>query len=164
MNSRKTAIPDADRTPHARLAEGRAHALVGYQLAQATLVTDEVFQQRVGHTAMDLHRVEYTILAIVDANPGVTARQLARALAVTPPNIAIWLDRLDKRGLTQRERSTRDGRVQHVQLTSPGMTLVARASAALLEGEAAALAGLSSAERAMLVELLHKVALARRTG
>jgi hypothetical protein len=41
---------------------------------------------------------------------------------------------------------------------------VDRSAQQLLEGEAAALASLSAAERAMLVELLHKVALARKRG
>jgi DNA-binding MarR family transcriptional regulator len=106
--------------------------------------------------------VEFTILALVQGNPDVTARQLARALAVTPPNIAIWLDKLESRGLVARERSASDARMQHVRLTSRGKTLVDRSVQSLLEGERDALATLSSAERAMLVELLHKVALARR--
>jgi DNA-binding MarR family transcriptional regulator len=52
--------------------------------------------------------------------------------------------------------------MQHVRLTPRGTALVERSVQALLEGERAALDGLSAAERAMLVELLHKVALSRR--
>lgn len=152
---------DADRTPNARLSEGLAHDLVGYQLALATVVTHQVFDERVGHPE-DLRRVEFTILALVRDNPDVTARQIARALAVTPPNIAIWLDRLESRALVVRTRSTADGRVQHVRVTPAGAALVDRAARALLEGERQALDTLTAAERAMLVELLHKVALARR--
>ena len=106
--------------------------------------------------------MEFTILALVQGNRDVTARQLARALAVTPPNIAIWLDRLESRGLVARERSVSDARMQHVSLTARGTALVDRSVQALLEGERVALDGLSTAERAMLVELLHKVALSRR--
>ena len=119
-----------------------------------------VFQYGVGGDG--LRRVEFTILALVKDNPGVTARQLARALAVTPPNIAIWLDRLESRDLVARVRSTADGRLQHIESTRAGSVLVDRSVRALLEGEAAALSTLSAAERAMLVELLHKVALARK--
>ena len=161
--TRRARPQDADRTPLTRLSEGAAHGLVGYQLAQATITTDQVFDERVRHVA-DLRRVEFTILALVGQNPDVTARQLARALAVTPPNIAIWLDKLEARGLVARTRSTTDARVQHVRLTRDGATLADRAAQALLDGERAALTTLSPAERAMLVELLHKVALARRRG
>jgi DNA-binding MarR family transcriptional regulator len=158
---RKTAIAGEDRTPLARLSEGNAHTIVGYQIAQAAIVTNQVFDERVGQRG-DLRRVEFTILALVHANPDLTARQLARALAVTPPNIAIWLDKLQSRGLVERERSSADARMQHVRLTARGKTLVERSAQALLEGERQALAALSAAERAMLVELLHKVALSRR--
>ena len=157
-------VPAAERTPQTRLSEGPVHGIVGYQLAQAAIVTDQVFHERVGRADGGLRRVEFTILALVQANPGVSARSLARALAVTPPNIAIWIDKLESRGLVERERSDRDGRVQHIHLSRAGTTLVQQCTQRLLEGEQAALATLSAAERAMLIELLHKLALARRRG
>jgi DNA-binding MarR family transcriptional regulator len=159
---RKTPLATEDRTPLTRLHEAGVHAIVGYQIAQAAIVTNQVFDQRVGHQRSGLRRVEFTILALVQGNRDVTARQLARALAVTPPNVAIWLDKLESRGLIERERSVSDARMQHVRLTARGSALVERSVQALLEGEREALDGLSTAERAMLVELLHKVALSRR--
>jgi DNA-binding MarR family transcriptional regulator len=162
MPRHKSPAPTDDRTPLARLHEGSAHGIVGYQMAQAAIVTNQVFDEQVGHQRSGLRRVEFTILALVQGNRDVTARQLARALAVTPPNIAIWLDRLESRGLVTRERSASDARMQHVRLTTRGVALVDRSVQALLEGERIALEALSAAERAMLVELLHKVALSRR--
>ena len=159
--SKAAPVPLQDRTPLARLAEAGVHGIVGYQLAQATIVTDQVFNAQVGQPG-GLHRVEFTILALVQGNPDVTARQLARALAVTPPNIAIWLDRLASRGLVARERSTRDARLQHIRVTRNGASEVNRCVALLLAGEEAVLSTLSPAERAMLLELLHKVAQARQ--
>jgi DNA-binding MarR family transcriptional regulator len=159
---RKSPLATEDRTPLTRLHEGAAHAILGYQIAQAAIVTNQVFDERVGHQRGGLRRVEFTILALVHGNRGVTARQLARALAVTPPNIAIWLDKLESRGLVERERSTSDARMQHVRLTARGAALVERSVQALLDGERESLEALSAAERAMLVELLHKVALSRR--
>ena len=161
MSAHKPPVPKHERTPLAQLSEGGVHSIVGYQLAQAAIVTDQVFDERVGRRGGP-RRVEFTILALVQGNPGVSARQLARALAVTPPNIAVWLDRLESRGLVARQRSTRDARVQHVQLTRAGTALVERTVQSLLEAEQAVLAALSAAERAMLIELLHKVALLRR--
>lgn len=159
--SRLPSPPDADRTPVARLTESPMHGIVGYQIAQAAIVTNQVFETRVAQTT-ELRKVEFTVLALVQGNPGVTARQLARALAVTPPNIAVWLERLAARGLVQRERSAKDARVQHIRCTAAGARLVNAAVQQVQKAEAEALATLSAAERAMLVELLHKVALARR--
>jgi DNA-binding MarR family transcriptional regulator len=161
--SSKPPLPEAERTPLARLSEAAMHGIVGYQIAQAGIITDQVFDEQVARSG-GLRRVEFTILALVQGNPDVSARQLARALAVTPPNIAIWLDRLETRGLVLRTRSTRDARVQHIRLTRAGAALVVRSLQRVREGEQAALSTLSTAERAMLVELLHKVAMSRRRG
>jgi DNA-binding MarR family transcriptional regulator len=159
--TQKPTQPPTDRTPLAKLSEAAIHTIVGYQLAQATIVTDQVFDEHVGRKG-GVRRVEFTILALVKGNPDVTARQLARALAVTPPNIAIWLDKLESRGLVARRRSDSDARVQHIRITRAGSTLVDRSVQQLIDGEEAALSGLSPAERSMLVELLHKVALSRK--
>jgi DNA-binding MarR family transcriptional regulator len=152
-----------DQTPAARLDEGPMRAVVGYQLAQASIVTSQVFMDTVGQPS-DLRPVEYTVLALVVANPGVSARQLARALGVAPPNMAVWLERLQTRKLIDRRRSAADARVQHVKATPGGARLAAECTRQLLQAEAAALAGLSPAERAMLAELLHKAARSRRRG
>ncbi len=154
-------LPPPDRTPQARLAEGTLHGVVGYQLAQATIVTTQVFEAEVGSIS-GLRPVEYTMLALVHANPDVTARQLARGLSVTPPNIAVWLDRLESRGLVVRSRSTADARMQHIRATTAGASLARRSTQRLVDGEAVAMAALSAAERGMLVELLHKVAMTRK--
>jgi DNA-binding MarR family transcriptional regulator len=152
-----------DTTPMARLAEGELHGIAGYQLAQAAIVTTQVFEAEVG-TVSGLRPVEYTVLALVHANPDVTARQLARGLAMTPPNIAVWLDRLESRGLVTRSRSEIDARMQHIRVTPAGADRATQATHRLLDGERAALDTLSPAERAMLIELLHKLAMARKRG
>lgn len=152
--------PEA-RTPLGRLTEARLHRIVGYQLAQATIVTTQVFATKVGEP-FDLRPVEFTILALVDENPDVSAKQLAHALAVTAPNITVWIDRLEGRGLVRRERSETDRRAQHIRATAKGAKLARQAAEILKESEQAAFAALTEGERGILVELLHKVARCRR--
>jgi DNA-binding MarR family transcriptional regulator len=149
-----------DMSAFGQLAEADLHNILGYQLAQATVTTTQVFSRQVGQ-GFELRPVEFTILALVDENPGVSAKQLALALALAPPNITVWIDRLERRGLVQRERSTTDRRAQHIRTTPRGAALAREAVQRIVAGERAALAGLSAAESAMLVELLHKVARAR---
>lgn len=158
--STKPFVP-RDQTPYGRLAEAGLHGILGYQLAQAAIATTRVFTERVGQP-FELRPVEFTILTLVHENPGVSARQLADALAVTPPNITMWIDKLERRGLIERERSTTDRRAQHIRTTRDGAALARQALERVLDGEQAALATLSPAERAMLVELLHKVACCRK--
>jgi len=66
----------------------------------------------------------------------LTARQLSRGLAVTPPSIAPWIERLEGRGLIARTRGERDARVQHIMLTCEGAALTRRSTQRLGVGEA----------------------------
>jgi DNA-binding MarR family transcriptional regulator len=147
-------------TPAGQLAEAGLQQLVGYQLAQAAITTDAVFSAQVG-TALGLRRVEYTILLLIRENPACSSARLARALGVTAPNITMWIDKLVQRGWVQRATSTTDRRANHLRLTPEGAALATDATGRLLAGEAQALAALSSGERAILLELLHKVAALR---
>jgi DNA-binding MarR family transcriptional regulator len=80
---------------------------------------------------------------------------------VTAPNITMWIDRLTERGWVKRRQSSADRRRQELRLTADGARLVAQATDRLIDAERAAFGGLSAAEQAMLLELLHKLALHR---
>jgi len=157
MAGKKPAI---DLTPLGDLAEGGIHDLLGYQLAQAAILTTDAFVRSVGKP-LDLRPVEFTILQLLRDNAPVTATKLARALAVTTPGITLWLDRLEQRGLVVRERSEADRRTQNLILTRDGATLVASALTKLLQADRELLKELSEGERRMLLELLQKFARAR---
>ncbi len=147
-------------TPQGGLDEGSIHGLLGYQLAQAAILTTGAFVRIVGKP-LELRPVEFTILQLVHENAPVTPSRLAKALAVTAPGVTIWLDRLEGRGLLKRERSETDGRAQHVRVTRKGDTLVRLALGRLLQEDRETLKHLSEGERRMLLELLHKVARSR---
>jgi DNA-binding MarR family transcriptional regulator len=147
-------------TPRGRLDEGGLHDLLGYQLAQATIVTGADFRREVGEP-QKLRPVEFTILQLIRENAAVTSTRLAQALAVTKPGITVWLDRLVTRGLVVRERSDTDGRAQHLHLTVTGKSLVNKSLKLLLQAEAVSMQRLSEGERKILIELLRKVAQVR---
>jgi DNA-binding MarR family transcriptional regulator len=149
------------QTPSGRLKERGLHPLLGYQLAQATITTSEVFQSC--HAELDgLRPVEFTLLSLIAENAKVSSARLAKALAVTKPNITMWVDRLVERRWVQRKPSLLDKRSTELQMTPAGIKLVARATQAILQAELKSTASLSPAERAILIELLHKVASSRR--
>jgi DNA-binding MarR family transcriptional regulator len=148
-------------TPEAQLAEAELHHITGYQLAQASIVTAQLFIEHVGKP-FELRPVEFTVLMLIADNPGVSSRQLSRALAMTPPNITMWVDKLVERNLVTRERSATDGRAQHLSTTEAGLALARQSCQVLREAERMALgAALSPAEQALLIELLHKLACCR---
>ena len=148
-------------TPQGALAEGGMHDLLGYQLAQATIVTNEGFTRAVGEP-LGLRKVEFTILQLVRANAPVTAARVAKSLAVTTPSVKVWLDQLEQRGLIARERGPVDRRTHDLRITRKGETLVSKALAALHATDREILTDLTEAERLMLLQLLQKVAHSRK--
>jgi DNA-binding MarR family transcriptional regulator len=157
MPQKRSVRPD--RTPAGQLEEARLQSVLGYQLAQAALVTDRIFTEHAGEP-FQLRPVEYTVLTLIAENPGGSLARIARALAVTAPNVTVMVDRLEARGLVERGQSELDRRTQVLHVTPAGAELVRKSTERIIQAEQALLQ-LSAGERAMLLELLHKVACAR---
>lgn len=136
-------------------ATGLMH-LVGYAASRASIELKKVFARHLG--PLDLKAVEFSILVLVAHNDEVNQKQLGQALDVSPPNMAVTLDRMVERGWVERVRSEKDRRAMIIHLTKKGRELVARAEKIAATMEEDALRRLSSAERALLLELLFKVA------
>ena len=144
--------------PHAaaELDSSRMSHLVGYAASRAAITMRKVFAKHMA--PFDLKIVEFSILMLVAQNPQVNQKQLGQALDISAPNMAVTLDRMVERGWVERVRSTKDRRAQHIHLTPEGAQLVQRAEKIAATMEAPALRMLSPAERALLIELLMKVA------
>ena len=110
---------------------------------------------------LDLRPAEFSILMLLADNGPVAQRRLAQALDMAAPNLAATLDRMAGRGWIERVRDTDDRRSQRVHLTPAGERLVHEAQSIAATMEDPALGALSRAERALLVELLRKVAFHR---
>ena len=143
------------------LDEGVLGEIVGYQVVRAQIATHALFMQHVGDP-LDLRPVEYSLLLLLQVNDQVTPKQLAQTLVLTAPKLTILLDRLQERGLINRVRSDTDGRSQHVLLTDAGAELARQGSNTARLMEMSLDDVLSPAERAMLMELLKKVAASHR--
>ena len=138
------------------LDQSRLIHLVGYASTRASITMRRVFVRHLG--PLDLKIVEFSILMLVASNPHINQKRLGTALDISAPNMAVTLDRMVERGWVERVRSTQDRRAQHIHLTSKGAELVQRAEKIAATMEAPALRMLSPAERALLIELLMKVA------
>jgi DNA-binding MarR family transcriptional regulator len=155
MSSLSTEIP-----AHGLDQSGLSH-LLGYQLVQADIPLKKVFFKHIGGP-LGLRPVEFTILVLLAFNPGITAKQLGQTLAVTAPHVTILLDRLSEKGWLERVRSEKDRRAQNIHLTPAGEKLARNAHQTSKTMEDDVLRHLSAGERAMLLELLQKVARHRR--
>ncbi len=53
-------------------------------------------------------------------NPGITQKELAQRIDISPASVAISIRRLESAALIRRERDEKDGRVLHLYLTPAG--------------------------------------------
>jgi DNA-binding MarR family transcriptional regulator len=143
--ARRATELDASRLTH----------LVGYAASRAAIELKKAFARHMA--PLDIKVPEFSILMLVAANPLVNQRQLGQALDISAPNMAVTLDRMVEHGWVERVRSTEDRRAQQIHLLPAGRGLVQRAEKIAATMEDAALRRLSSAERALLVELLLKI-------
>lgn len=159
MNARLPvrAEPEALDARVAPLSFGPLAGIAGFHLARAAVTTQSSFQRHIG-TTFEVSKIEFSLLMLVLANPGIVPKRLARALAVTAPKLTLLLDGLQARRLIERQRNAADGRSQHLVLTDRGRKLARDAAAAAEPMERELLGHLSRAEHAMLIELLGKLA------
>lgn len=157
MPNKPTRKTGTDTTPAGRLREAALRGVIGYQIAQASVVANRLYEQAVARP-LGLHRLEFSILQLLQENPGCTAARLAHALGISTPNMALWLERVTTKGLVDRLPSAGDRRAVPLQLSARGEHMARAAMAAVTAAEAQGLDALSNAERAMLAELLHKAA------
>lgn len=129
--------------------------LVGYATTLAGLAINKRFARQLA--ALGLRMAEFSILVLVDANAEANQKSLGETLDISPPNLAVVLDRMTERGWLRRERSERDRRAHLIRLTPAGRALSRSARRASLASEADVLSCLTAAERALLIELLHRV-------
>ena len=128
---------------------------LGYEKTRAAIALKFAFAQHMA--PLGLKSVEFSVLVLIATNPRLNQKQLGNALALSAPNLAVILDRLAERGLVARVRGTVDRREHRLELTAAGPAFTARAERAAAAMERDALPRLSDAERAQLIELLHKV-------
>jgi DNA-binding MarR family transcriptional regulator len=88
---------------------------------------------------------------------GSTVAELARWLQVDAGAMTRLLDRLEKKGLCKRVRSTADRRVVQVELTAEGAAAIAEVPAVLAEVMNAHLAGFSNSEWQTLRTYLQRM-------
>lgn len=143
---------------HHALVDHQLTRLLGYNLSRADIRMRKYFLHHMDDYG--LRPAEFSALVLIAANPRLNQKRLGTALDVSAPNLAVLLDKLTGRGLLLRVRSSEDRRAQHLHLTPKGEALLARAEASVARVEQAVFEILTPGERALLIELLRKVALA----
>ena len=129
--------------------------LLGYNARRTALTIIERFMERMAE--FELSPVDFSVLSLIHHNPGVTSRQLCKALNILPPNMVVFLKAFEKRELVQRKPHPTDGRATGLSLPPQGLTLMQAAEQRAMESDLSVAKRLTSAEQKTLVRLLKKI-------
>ena len=138
-----------------RAAEYCAEESVGYLMKRIMLSIVAQADKRLD--AHGLTSAQWGPLMRLQATGGATVAELARWLNQDPGAMTRLLDRLEKKGLCKRVRSTEDRRVVQVELTPDGEAAIAEVPAVLAEVLNAHLAGFSKTEWQALRNYLERM-------
>src|SRR3954465_13721681 len=128
--------------------------LIGYVLRRAQLA---VFQDFFAAFApFDIRPAQFSVLTIIERNPGLTQTQVAEALGIKRTNFVGMRDALETRGLAER-RQARDKRSYALYLTAEGAALMRKLRPVLKGHEARMVARLREEGRNRLVALLTEI-------
>ena len=145
----------ADNVLPAAVDLGPLPGLIGYALRRAQLA---VFQDFHRHFAeADIRPAQFSVLVVLQHNPGLRATQVATALGIKRTNFVPLFDGLEARGLAERRRVTGDRRASALFLTDSGAEMVARLEGLVARHEAKFAARLGVEGRFQLMGLLHRL-------
>jgi len=114
-----------------------------------------VFQDFIRTLApIDIRPAQYSVLIVIAANPGLSQSDLADTLGIERARLVRLLDKLEKRGLTQRLASRTDRRSHALKLTADGQKTLKRAKALAAEHEARIIAKIGTEQRKSLIDAL----------
>lgn len=106
----------------------------------------------------DAHPAQALCLRMLAEHDGISQRELARALRLSPPTVTAMLKRMERAGTVERRPDPADARVTRVRLTATGRERERETRAILAATLGAVLATLSEADRAELARLLDLLA------
>ena len=129
--------------------------LLGYNARRAALTIIEGFLDRMAD--FGLRPVDFSVMSVIQHNPGVTSRHLCAALNLLPPNLVGLIQSLEARGLIHRLPHPTDGRAMGLHATPQGQARMVQAELAASDLEIERSARLTPAQRKTLLELLQKI-------
>jgi DNA-binding MarR family transcriptional regulator len=157
-STRARKEPSEDAASQAGVLQlGELSELLGYSLKRAQLKIFEDFLRCVA--PLQLTPAQFSVLMLVDKNPGRNQTEIAATLGILRPNFVAMLDGLESRDLCTRMRSTNDRRSHVLLLTDKGRAVLARAKKLVAAKHEARLNELlGPTNRVVLLSMLTKIA------
>lgn len=132
--SRKTAVRPVPKPGAQKPIDlGWLGGTVGFYLRTAQEAAFQAFSKRAN--GADARPWRFAVLALIDANPGLTQGELASALRRNTSSLTPVLDGLCRQGYVSRQRVERDRRTYALKLTPKGNAARRRLMASAVEHE-----------------------------
>ena len=149
------ALPESPELDEA-VDLGPLETLVGYHLRRAGSALRSDYARTVGGAG--LRQVLFGILSVISANPGINQGSVARVLGIQRPNMVALVAQLIDEGLVTRAVDASDRRAFVLTMTPAGNRALAATLERIHRHEERLLAGLSREQRALLIDMLGRVA------
>ena len=129
--------------------------LVGYVMRRVQMQLTQHLGSRLEEH--DIRPAQFTALTIIEQSPGLMQAELARALAIEPPQAVLMINKLEERGLAMRVRSNPDKRSYGLFLSKAGEVLLKQLKEVVQLSDLESTSALNAAEREQLLSLLGKL-------
>jgi DNA-binding MarR family transcriptional regulator len=129
---------------------------LSFRVFQAFIRTLHLHRQLMARTLVEdgSHPGQAVCLRILAARDGISQRDLAHALHLTPPTVTAMLQRMERGGIVERHPDEADQRVTRVRLTAEGRRLEERLRSIFARYIGQALDTMTEADRLELERLL----------
>jgi len=121
-------------------------------LRRCVQYANDVFSREPG--ASDLTKQQFTVLAAVEQNEGMSQTELVTLTGIDRSTLAEMIRRMIEKGLLDRERTETDARANAVRLAASGRKVLRAARSASERVERTLVASLSAADRAKFIKML----------
>lgn len=130
--------------------------MAGHLIRRLHQQSTQIFLAQTQAAGFAMTSVQFAALDAIAQEPEIDQATLAATISFDRATIGGVIDRLENKGLVQREISAKDRRARRLKLTPEGEKLLvaSRPVVEALQGEI--LAPLSRAERAAFLKLAHK--------
>jgi DNA-binding MarR family transcriptional regulator len=136
---------------------------LGYLLRRAQVAVFQDFFA--AFEKLDIRPVQYSILSIIEYNPGLSQTQVSETLGIKRTNFVAMIDTLEARRLARRAATERDRRSYALFLTADGEALMRRLHVIAAEHEQRLISRLGAdAHGQMFAPLRRLAAMAEKTS
>ena len=104
-----------------------------------------------------LRMITFSVLSIIDENPGIRQSGVAELLVIERPNMVVIIDELEQAMLIQRDRSEQDRRAYELRITDTGKTRLEQARQAVIQHEARMCKDIADSDIADMISTLRTI-------